>query len=403
MAMDLPAALEGGAKVKGTILLAQATRAECDHLQAPLADVGLSVVTATRLENAYELYLTHHPDVMIISPFFTDGLASDLCRRIRTQKNDRKTPIILATSVGSGTLQMEAITRWGVNDVVRLPATFDGIVRLILYRMGLEKTRPNFPLQKAEPLLPAAQSTDAARTLPAAGSLEDAILVPLMRMVAVKKRTGMLHLSSDDRALVYHLLRGELVQVESGHLHGLTFADYLAEQRVVDPERLAVFVKRSVEEKRLLGHLVRKAGLVDDATLRSALVGHWRVKAVHPFSWKTGTYRFEKSTPVQSPDVPIRVGLIDLVLDGVRTSLDVAAYEAEAGNLSRMVFRRVARKDLDIKQLELRPDEKRLIYSLDGEKALGDAMRLANLESDDVVRLVAGLRALGLLRAVGRA
>ncbi|MCB1155273.1 hypothetical protein KDL45_16565, partial [bacterium] len=130
-------------KVKGTVLLLQSTKEECDQLQIPLSEVGLNVFGTTSMENALRFYNERTPDLLIVSSFLSGASAFDFCRKIRTVFNDFDTPIILTSVVRSGTLMIEGKSKWGVNDVVVLPVRMEKMMQLILFHLGHEETRPN--------------------------------------------------------------------------------------------------------------------------------------------------------------------------------------------------------------------------------------------------------------------
>ncbi len=391
-----PVRIKAG-EAKGIILLLQSTQTECDQLNGPLTEFGFTVHSATSYKQGMSIYRDKDPNIIILSAVISGGSAFEFCKSIRREMKDSNTPIILTSTMLSGRLLIEAKSKWGVNDTVMLPVTLDKMYHLIQYHLGRENVRPDMTQSKINKFHSGAKAKKKKK-LSREGDLSEVKLEKLLRLMAVKKRSGVLTLKKDGQHIDLHIQDGKLVYVSSDYIEGMTLSDHLVESGKVSPDRLPALKKRMEQENKLLGHLLLEVGLMAQDLLQTTISEHMVKKAMLPFEWEDGTYQLSDDAPQSPHDVNIQIDLAKVIFDGIRNSVDPEDFEKRIGDLPGAIFKLLRDKGFDIKDLDLNMEEKRLAYSFDGDQPLADAMSTTSLSPEEISRLIAGLMAMQLVK-----
>ncbi len=386
-----------GKQAKGAILLLQSTQTECDQLNGPLTEFGFTVFSATTYKDGMKIYRDRDPEVIILSAVVSGGSAFDFCRSIRKEMKDSKIPIILTSTMLSGRLLIEIKSKWGVTDTVLLPVTLNKMFHLIQFHLGQEDTRPDMTMKQTSKLGVPAQPKQKKK-LNREGDLSEVKLEKLLRLMAVNNRSGVLKLKRNGSAIDLHIQNGKLVYVSSDYIEGSTLADHLVESGKISPDRLPALQKRMETENKLLGHLLLDVGLLAKDILQAEISEHMVKKALLLFDWKDGSYQLSEDAPQAPQDVNIQLDLAQVIFDGIRKTVDIDDFESKIGDLPGSIFKLLRDKGIDIKDLDLSTEEKRLAYSFDGKQPLADTMSTSALSPEEICRFIAGLLALKIVR-----
>lgn len=94
-------------KNKNTILIVDDDEEFCHYLKKELVDYNIQISHSGN--KAWKQLLTVHPDVVVTDYLMPDGNGLELCQRIKSNPETDSIPVIILTSEGSETVQMESM------------------------------------------------------------------------------------------------------------------------------------------------------------------------------------------------------------------------------------------------------------------------------------------------------
>ena len=167
------------------------------------------------------------------------------------------------------------------------------------------------------------------------GKIEDVTLPGLIQMLAVRRRTGKLTLTSRDNAGLVVLRDGHIIYAATNSARE-ALGNILVCQHVIDEATLARALEvqsESSEEKRL-GAVLVEMGAVTPAAVEEVMRQQTTRVMLEMFTWERGFFAFD---PVELPERgEVGVDAGDLVMDSglnagelVRGSLDPGGFETQ--------------------------------------------------------------------------
>ncbi|HEY6000140.1 MAG TPA: response regulator, partial [bacterium] len=126
------------------------------------------------------------------------------------------------------------------------------------------------------------------------GNLEDLSLPDILQIVSLSKKSGILVLEREGQQGKILIREGKVIQTVSPR-PGKTLGELLVSRGLVGPEDLAraLELQRAGESRELLGSILVRLGLMDEAALEKIVQQQIEDAIVYFLSWKEGTFSFE--------------------------------------------------------------------------------------------------------------
>lgn len=383
-------------------LVMQTTQHECEVLRTPLKQAGLAVKTTTSAEEAEDFYLRHRPAVIIVPAYLPSGSSYVFCRRIRDRMDDRETPIILTTGIVSGRLMIEARTKWGVNDVIVMPAT----VQKLLSTVGQQIGRDLVAASEQSPRSRISTFTDfrvtagnlPKKTISPEGDLAEVRPERVLRLMSLNRRSGQVMFQKDEAGITLSFVEGRLGQINSTWIPEKTLADFLVQSQRFGAEALREARELASRSRRLLGEVLLEMGLLRTQELNAVLQAHMFEKGVLIFGWTEGRYEFRRRETDITEETAIRLSVANLIFKGMRRFGRVDDLE-QVRALTSMPLKLRQDKGFTLEDLDLTYDEKRAVVSLNGRNTFDEVREYSGLTREDLLSLLAALAAVHMVGA----
>jgi hypothetical protein len=161
---------------------------------------------------------------------------------------------------------------------------------------------------------------------------------------------------------------------------------------VVSAERLAEL--RREQPAARTSELLAGAGLLPPERRAELVTGQIRAIAWSTFEWRDGAYEFQLGKP-PAARVAVRLGMGDLVLDGIRRASTLPRLEAELPRDAHLAPS--PDPAFELYALRLGAPEARLLALADGTKSVADLVRLADLPERDALAFLQACRVMRVL------
>jgi CheY-like chemotaxis protein len=112
-------------------------------LYAMVLEDAVDVLTASRVEEAYELAVSRLPDVVVVDVLLPDGDGLTLCARLRAHAGTANVPLIAIS--GDDAAQARADQAPGLVAVLAKPCPADKLLRIIEQALTLRSGKPSRP------------------------------------------------------------------------------------------------------------------------------------------------------------------------------------------------------------------------------------------------------------------
>jgi CheY-like chemotaxis protein len=126
------------------------------------------------------------------------------------------------------------------------------------------------------------------------GNLEDLSLPDILQIVSLSRKSGILMLEREGQQGKILIREGRVIQTVSPRA-GTTLGELLASRGLVgtDDLRKALDLQRAGENRELLGSILVRLGLMEEAALEKVVQEQIEDAIVYFLSWKEGTFSFE--------------------------------------------------------------------------------------------------------------
>lgn len=152
-----------------------------------------------------------------------------------------------------------------------------------------------------------------------------------------------------------------------------------------------------------LGRVLADDGLVPAGDIRAALMKQTERSVYKAMAWGEGRFEFELSAlPEFVEDIPLGLKAEDLVLEGVRRVEELRLLSGKIPRLD-IVFVKPAYTPEDLRRLALKPEERRVLELVDGEKDVSGLIKASGLGEVGLLRALYALYSVGIIRKSGPA
>ncbi len=173
------------------------------------------------------------------------------------------------------------------------------------------------------------------------GKIEDVSLAGLLQMLAVRRRTGKLTVTSLDGAGIVVLRQGHIIYAATNSARE-ALGNILVCERLIDEETLtrALELQHSSRDEKRLGAVLVEMGAVTSAAVETVMRQQATIVMREMLGWDKGFFTFDELEIPQGGEV--EVDARDLVLESglpaaelVRQSLDPAAFQTQPVKFQR--------------------------------------------------------------------
>lgn len=385
--------------MKKKILLITHDQQEITNISPSLDDLGYDWTHAEDALAGLEIYESQKPDLIVVNALVPRGGGFEICRQIRQEYGDRTTKIIVISAVASGTIQVEARTKWGADEVILLPVPLAKMVQLIAFLLGDANERPT--IKNISNIMVRRDSSievkPGKKKITRSGDLAD---IPFGRILAVlvkRNLSGFLRLGEAGNAREILLSDGRVLEMRSGYLPGLALGEVLSSLGWLDEQTLTPLIEQAKSTEQRLGVILRKNSLLDKAKLRDALVEQAILKLSDVFLWRKGVYEFVDAETSHLIDEPIDLLLAKATFCAARASVNPAGFRND--------FRPWLKRHIQINEtaairpnvIELTAEEKRFIYRLDKSRTVTEILKEKMLPHDEACTMLGALFHLGMV------
>jgi DNA-binding response OmpR family regulator len=230
------------------------------------------------------------------------------------------------------------------------------------------------------------------------GDLASISIAEVLQLLEAQRKTGALTLGHGKASVSMHLSEGNLdFAYHTGLPPEFLLGRYLVDTKALSRKELDSSLEQAREAGKKLGGYLVSEEVVSEETLMSALRLQTTELVYEVVRWRKGRFRFTQTPEDDSPDAPppIKLGLrtAGLVMEGFRR-VDEWRLIEDSFDFGDVLFR----DELYIENLsdhqEIRPDEKRALELIDGDRTVGsilDAMGGSSFESCKILyRLLNG-------------
>jgi hypothetical protein len=216
--------------------------------------------------------------------------------------------------------------------------------------------------------------------------------------IYLQRRTGVLHFFRGHQLLSLRFVNGEPVSARSSE-EAWRLGQVLVRRGDLAAADLEGALAVALRESRLLGNVLREAGLLDRETLGEAIAQQIHEVLLTALSWRGTSHGFEpQELPLPpSEDLTLKLSAGRLVF-GVARSLPMAAVEEALGDRDR-VLAQAATPLARYQLVELTPGERLALSAVDGATTLRELVSAAE-EPETEQRALLALIATGIVEAV---
>ena len=372
-----------------SVLIVQKLDRDIEQLSHHLVERGYKTYIARTLNDAKDLFDEHRPNLVLTSAIISGGSTSDLCRFIRARS--ARVPILVTSPIMTGTLQIEARTRWGADEFIVLPAPIGMLLRTIRYHLGEDVDRPNTSMMLQVALRKSKdQKTkeEARRKIPSAGELSRIPFEKLLLILGSARRTGEIRVAVESGIYTLSGSEGKVIAVSSPYIPELSLSSILVRERMVEQTRLSPLERRVELEKIQLGRLLMEAGMVKKDAIARALSLQYVEKVLQIIKMKEGSYRFRKTPVILPEDFPVELSVAQILFERYRREMTSQQFNKIYDEKMNKRLCLLEGGAFSIRDMKLTRDMKKLVLGLDGTKSIKEVLMNPDMTMEELIPLI---------------
>lgn len=236
------------------------------------------------------------------------------------------------------------------------------------------------------------------------GDLRDFSFVQMLNLINLAKKTGLLSVESQNRAVDLFFEHGKLIAMRLGKEFP-TLLDVIIRSRLLPPSVSPILVDNYANfSDKETGIALINSGMMTQAQIINAVETFQKRIVRHIFSWPDGRFHFEPGSMPPPGVIRVNVDLQNLILVGSRNLQHGMNLGAELPSLE-MALRLNAHPGRELHDLDLTAEEWRMISMINPHLTIRQLAQSAMLNEAQVRRVVFNLLQAGLVeivRPVGR-
>jgi tRNA A-37 threonylcarbamoyl transferase component Bud32 len=204
------------------------------------------------------------------------------------------------------------------------------------------------------------------------GRIEERSLVKVVADLIREKASGRLHVERENGDVKNFFFRNGVVYFCTSNLPEELLGEFMVAEGTITREQLNQGLRHMKHTAGKLGDALMALKVLAPHTLLATLQRQVKAKVTQSFSWTTGSYSFHHGERCHEEALPLDIGTVSLVAEGIRRHMAQEHLEAAMNPFLFMkpVFRFTP--DFDVETLSLNSRELRVYRALSGEKTLND-------------------------------
>lgn len=230
------------------------------------------------------------------------------------------------------------------------------------------------------------------------GTLDDFTLPDVFRLVSGAKRTGELAVSRSAGSGRVLFRAGEVYFAESS-LAREPLGQKLVRARAVTEGQLMKALDEAAAGGGRVGEILVASGVVDVEQLQAAVREQIEDSVFDLLRWELGEFEWTPGTEVDV-EVPIAVSVENLIMEASRRLDELEVIKRKIPS-TESVLRMVATPPEGAVEINITPEEWRILVLVDGSRSVGEIAAAVSLDELGALRVLYGLVAAGLIELAG--
>jgi uncharacterized protein DUF4388 len=234
------------------------------------------------------------------------------------------------------------------------------------------------------------QSDSAARPEPPArdgsfsGRLKALSICDVLEFLRVLNRRGILVLREEGREVSVQVQDGRIVGVVSNHPDG-NLAEFLFREQKISREQVEAAVERERNGERPARILI-EAGVLTPKSLWEALRRQAQSIINDLFEWEKGEFSFHEVRDIAGGGMDLGLPILGVVGEGIRSVRNARLF-SERMPSEQSVFEATPAPETRA-SLPLEPHERYVLSLIDGERSLGEVVKLSEIGRSETLRVI---------------
>ncbi|MBW2703347.1 MAG: response regulator [Deltaproteobacteria bacterium] len=220
------------------------------------------------------------------------------------------------------------------------------------------------------------------------------------QLLKFQAHTGILHIARGKAHLEVFLREGSIIFARAANVEAeFLLGRFLVESKAISAHDLEVFLDNRRGTSKLLGEQLVKLGHITQSELKDALGRQTEELMYEALRWGEGEFAFyvTENLPVLAREAGLVLSVDQILMEGFRRVDEWGMIEREIRDFD-MVLARSQDATGVIKQVELTPDEDRILSLVDGKRSIKDLVRESRRGSFDVCMLLFRLLSSRIIR-----
>jgi tetratricopeptide (TPR) repeat protein len=232
------------------------------------------------------------------------------------------------------------------------------------------------------------------------GSLKEASLPDVLQLLALGQKTGCLSIVDRNNVAHVYFERGRITYASIVNRRD-RLGDILVKNGKITQEQLDRAIDRQAHERdKRLGELLIEQGSLSQDDLEHYMRMQIQEAVYFLFTWTRGTFNFEADVRPERQDFLVSINPESLLLEGARRVDEWSLIEKKVPSFD-LIFM-VDRDRLKAAEVELTPEQERIVPLLDGIRDVTRVIEDSGLVEFDVGKALYGLISAGFAQRAGR-
>ena len=232
------------------------------------------------------------------------------------------------------------------------------------------------------------------------GSLREASLADVCQLLSMGMKTGCLSITDHERFGRIYFDSGRITYANVVNRRD-RLGDLLVAEGLVTADQLAEAVQvQSREPGRRLGQILLEKGWLEREALQERITSQIEEAVYFLFTWSQGSFYFEVDQSPEETDFLVSINPESLLLEGARRVDEWSVISKKIPSLQHVFD--VDRDRLHGAELDLTPEQERILPALDGIATVEEVADRSGLSEFDTGKALYGLIQAGFAERVGQ-
>lgn len=228
------------------------------------------------------------------------------------------------------------------------------------------------------------------------GNLRDFTITQLLNLVNIAKKNGTLVIEGGNGTAKTTFSKGKLANAEiSGEESRLS--TILHKSKILSDAQLTTINNRaaSMTDKEL-GLLLINSGYVSQKDIILSLQNHFITVIQKLYSWVEGTFYFNPDLKIPTGNIPIKLDLENIIIEGSRQIREQEQLKDELPNLD-LALKFTDRPGIELKNINLNKNEWNVISHIKPNRSIKDICEIIKMNELEIRKIVYSLLQAGLV------